>query len=704
MSKLVIVESAHKAKNIQQYLGSGYDVVACLGHVRDLPKSKLGVDIEDQFKPSYIEMKDKKEIIKKLRQKAAESDCVYLAADPDREGEAISWHLCHILALDENDKNRITFNEITKSGVKAGIAAPRSIDMDLVDAQQARRVLDRIVGYKISPFLWKKIKRGLSAGRVQSVAVRILVDRENEIRNFVPQEYWSIDALLRKEKKGAKFDAHLHGKADGKKMEIKSGEQAQQILAELDGATYTVAAVKRGTRKKSPTPPFTTSTMQQEASRKLGFNSERTMRVAQALYEGMNVEGHGTTGLITYMRTDSLRISEEARAAGNAFILSRYGKDYLPEKPRYFKQKKNIQDGHEAIRPTIPALTPDQAKASLTADQYKLYKLVWERFIASLMSECLQNTVNVDITAGEYLFKASGYTVKFDGFTVLYEEKRDDEEEHAKALPSLKAGDELLLASITPNQHFTQPPARFTEATLIKALEEYGIGRPSTYAPTISTIVSREYVEREKRTLIPTQLGEIVTNVMKEMFTEIVDTDFTAKIETQLDEVENGKRGWVKMMDDFYKKFDKTLKSAEEQMDGTRIKVPEQESDVVCELCGRKMVIKSGRFGKFLACPGFPECKNTKPIVTETLGFCPKCGGKVLKRKSSKGRIYYACEKGKACGFMTWDEPTAEVCPNCGKSLFKRRGGILVCGNEACDFEKKAERKTRKAEVKKDED
>jgi DNA topoisomerase-1 len=696
LAKLVIVESASKAKNIQQYLGSDYDVVACLGHVRDLPKSKLGVDIENNFKPSYVEMSDKKDIIKKLRQKAKDSDFVYLAADPDREGEAISWHLCHILGLNENDKNRITFNEVTKSCVKAGIAAPRTINMDLVDAQQARRVLDRIVGYKISPFLWKKIKRGLSAGRVQSVAVKILVDRENEIRNFTPEEYWSIDALFKKDSKSAKFDAHFYGGADGKKIEIKSEKAADKIIEDLNSASYVVSAVKKGTRKKTPTPPFTTSTMQQEASRKLGFNSERTMRIAQALYEGMNVEGYGTTGLITYMRTDSLRISEEARTQGNEFILSRYGKEYLPANPRYFKQKKKIQDGHEAVRPTIPSLTPELAKGSLTNDQYKLYKLIWERFIASLMSDCLQNTVSIDITAGDYIFKASGYTVKFDGFTVLYEEKNDDENEKEKALPNLKVGDNLILSSLKPNQHFTQPPPRYNEATLIKALEEYGIGRPSTYAPTISTIVKREYVEREKRTLVPTQLGEIVTNVLQDLFTEIVDTNFTAKIETQLDEVENGKRSWVKMMDDFYKGFEKTLKNAEVKMDGTRIKVPEQESDVICENCGRRMVIKSGRFGKFLACPGFPECKNTKPIVTEMPGSCPKCGSKILKRKSPKGRIYYGCEKGKECGFMTWDEPTAEICPKCGKSLFKRRGGILVCGNEECDFQKEAEPKTSK--------
>ncbi|MBQ2676040.1 MAG: type I DNA topoisomerase [Clostridia bacterium] len=694
MSKLVIVESPAKAKTIQKYLGSGYEVIASMGHIRDLPKSTIGVDIEKDFEPKYIEMKDKKDVIKRLRDKASDSDYVYLATDPDREGEAISWHLCHILALNEKDNNRITFNEITKSGVEKGISNPRMIDMDLVDAQQARRVLDRIVGYKLSPFLWKKVKRGLSAGRVQSVAVRIVVDRENEIRDFVAEEYWSIDALLQKEK--SKFEAHLHSGADGKKISIVSGEQAESILKALDGAEYVVKSVKKGTRKKQPAPPFTTSTMQQEASRKLNFNAQRTMKVAQELYEGVDVNGVGATGLITYMRTDSLRISEDARYAGNAYIKSTYGDKYLPEKPRYYKQKSGAQDGHEAIRPTNPSLTPESVKASLTTDQYKLYKLVWERFIASLMECCLQNTVNVDISAGEYTFKASGYSVKFEGYTVLYEEGKDEDEEAQKALPALSVGDVLTLKKLTPNQHFTQPPARYTEATLIKALEENGIGRPSTYAPTISTIISREYVERQKKLLVPTALGEIITGLMKDMFKDIVDLKFTAKIETQLDNVEEGKLQWVEVLKKFYGDFDKTLKSAEQKMDGTRVKVPEQESDVVCEKCGRTMVVRSGRFGKFLACPGYPQCKNTKPIVTETSGACPKCGGKILLRKSPKGNKYYACEKGKECGFMTWDEPTAKNCPDCGKTLFKRRGGITVCLNEGCGYQVVAEKKTKK--------
>lgn len=683
MRKLVIVESPSKIKTIKKYLGSEYEVVASVGHVRDLPKSKLGVDIENGYTPQYINMKDKTEVIKSLKSKAADADFVYLAGDPDREGEAISWHLCHILGLSESEKNRITFNEITKSGVENGIAHPRCIDMDLVNSQQARRVLDRIVGYKISPFLWKKVKRGLSAGRVQSAAVRMIVDREDEIRAFVPEEYWTLDAKLKKDTSA--FDAKFHGSADGKKIEVKTGEQSEQIVKALDGAVYTVANVKKGSRKKQPAPPFTTSTLLQEASRKLNFNSQRTMRIAQGLYEGVDIEGIGAVGLITYMRTDSLRISDDARAAGNAYILSRYGEKYLPAKPRYYKQSADVQDAHEAIRPSDPSLTPDRVKNSLGAEQYKLYKLIWERFMASLMQHCVQDTVNVDITAGDYLFKASGFTVRFDGFTVLYEEGKDDEEEAAKALPPLEAGETLKLVKLCPNQHFTQPPSRYNEATLIKAFKETGIGRPSTYATTISTIVSREYVERDKKTLKPTVLGETVNTLMKEMFSEIVDLKFTAKIEDDLDKVEAGKAQWVSVVDKFYSGFEKTLKNAEEKMDGTRIKVPEVESDVVCEKCGRKMVIRSSKYGKFLACPGFPECRNTKPIAEEMPGACPKCGGKILRRKSPRGRIYYSCEKGRECGFITWDEPTADNCPKCGKTLFLRRKDLTVCNNESCE-------------------
>ncbi len=683
MSKLVIVESPAKAKTIKKYLGSGYEVVASMGHVRDLPKSKLGVDVDNDFEPQYINMKDKTDVIKNLKSKAAAADYVYLAGDPDREGEAISWHLCHILGLNETEKNRVTFNEITKTCVENGIKNPRSIDMDLVDSQQARRVLDRIVGYKLSPFLWKKVKRGLSAGRVQSAAVRMIVDREEEIRAFTPQEYWTLDAKLQKGR--STFEAKFHGDKSGKKMELNNGETANKIVNDLEGADYIVSNVKKATRKKQPAPPFTTSTLLQEASRKLNFNSQRTMRIAQGLYEGVEVDGIGAIGLITYMRTDALRISDDARKAGNEYILSTYGDKYLPAKPRVYKQTDRAQDAHEAIRPSDPSLSPERVKNSLSAEQYKLYKLIWERFTASLMECCVQNTFNVDITANDYILKASGFTVKLDGYTVLYEEGKDDDEESAKALPELEVNDELKLKSLNPNQHFTQPPARYTEATLIKAFKENGIGRPSTYAPTISTIVAREYVEREKKTLKPTALGEIINGLMKEMFPDIVDLKFTAKIEKELDDVEAGKIGWIKVLDKFYGGFDKTLKSAEEKMDGTKIKVPEVESDVVCELCGRKMVIRSGRFGKFLACPGFPECKNTKPIVEEMPGACPKCGSKIVKRKSAKGRIYYSCEKGRACGFITWDEPTAESCPKCQKTLFKRKKDLLVCNNEACE-------------------
>ena len=695
--KLVIVESVSKAKTIQKYLGKGYEVIPSAGHVKDLPKSKLGVDIENGFTPNYIEMRDKKTIIKQIKEKAKECDYVYLAGDPDREGEAISWHLSKVLKLPENEPNRITFNEITKSGIESGINNPRTIDMDLVDAQQARRILDRIVGYKLSPFLWRKVKRGLSAGRVQSAVLRMIVDREEEIRAFNPEEYWTVDAILKSGR--SKFKSYLHSGLDGKKISISDENTAKSIVSDLNEAKYIIKSVKKGTRKKSPAPPFKTSTLQQDASRRLRFSSDRTMRIAQELYEGVNVSGIGQTGLITYMRTDSLRISDEARKLGNEYVLQNYGDKYLPEKARFYKQAAGSQDAHEAIRPANPLITPAQVKDSVTADQYKLYKLIWERFIASLMEVCIHNTVKVDIDAAGYTFKASGYSVKFDGFTALYEEATDDEKEDENSLPELKVGDEVKLDSLTPNQHFTQPPARYTEATLIHAMEENGIGRPSTYAPTISTISKREYVEIERKspkTITPTELGEIITGLMKDMFEDIVDLKFTANIETQLDEIENGDIEWTKVLEKFYGGFEKTLTSAEEKMDGTKIKVPEQETDVVCEKCGRNMVIRSGRFGKFLACPGFPECRNTKPIVTEMPGTCPKCNSKILLKKSSKGNKYYACEKGKDCGFMTWDEPTAENCPQCGKTLFKRRGGIIACNNEGCDYERKVERKSRK--------
>lgn len=695
MSKLIIVESPSKIKTIKKTLGSGYTVMASKGHVRDLPKSKLGVDTEHDFKPQYINMSDKKDLIKELKEAAANSDGVLLATDPDREGEAISWHLAHLLALDLNEPNRVAFNEITESGVKAGIAAPHKIDLNLVDAQQARRVLDRIVGYKLSPFLWKKVKSGLSAGRVQTVALRLIVEREREIEKFNSEEYWSVDAKLLAGTKS--FKAALYGFADGKKIDvIPNAEEADKIVSELGGAEYIVSALKKGTRKKQPAPPFITSTLQQEASRKLGFTGQRTMRIAQQLYEGVDVPGAGTTGLITYMRTDSLRISEEARAAAYKYITGRYGKEYLPEKPRYFKTKSGAQDAHEAIRPTSVSFTPESVKDALTAEQYKLYKLIWERFIASLMEVCVQNTVNADITAGDYLFKASGYSVKFDGFTVLYEEGKDDDSAEGGALPEMKTGDKLKLKELTPNQHFTQPPARYTEPTLIKALDENGIGRPSTYAPILSNILGRDYIEREKKSLKPTNLGMVVSDLMVEYFDKIVDVKFTAGLEKQLDEIGAGKRGWVDTIKDFYKDFDKLYKKAEDSLEGKRVKVPDEETDVICDKCGRKMVVKSGRFGKFLACPGYPECKNTKPMPEDEVKQpCPKCGGKLVKKTSKKGKKFYGCSNYPECDFAAPGIPTGEKCPECGSFIISGVRGRKYCMNSECPTrQKKADKKT----------
>ncbi len=700
MSNLVIVESPAKAKTIKKYLGKDFDVIASMGHIRDLPKSKLGVDVENDFVPQYVDIKGKEDLIKELKKKAKKSDLVYLATDPDREGEAISWHLAQMLGVDLTKDNRVTFNEITKSGVKSGMEHPRTIDTKLVDAQQARRILDRIVGYKISPFLWRKVRKGLSAGRVQSVAVRIIVDREEEIRKFVQQEYWSIDAKLAAKGYSKKpISAKLYA-VDGKKLEltgIPNEEQAQAIVHSLEGAHYVVSNVKKGMRKKSPSPPFITSTLQQEASRRLGYQSRRTMKVAQELYEGVEIENLGATGLITYMRTDSLRISNEAAEMAEAYILEKYGKEYLPGTKRVFKSKKNAQDAHEAIRPSDPSLTPEQVKSSLTSEQYKLYKLIWERFIASQMANALLDTVTVDIDAANCLFKASGFTVKFDGFTVLYEDTKDSDDEDAAALPPIQTGDELNLKELAPNQHFTQPPARFTEASLIKTLEENGIGRPSTYAPTITTILARGYVEREGKSLKPTALGEVTTKLMEEQFSNIVDVDFTANMEKNLDAVEEGSVDYVKMLRDFYSPFIQTLEQAEKNMEGTRMKVPDEETDVICELCGRKMVIKTGRFGKFLACPGFPECRNTKKIVKETGGLCPVCGGKVLAKKSKNGKAYFGCEHNPECSFMTWDKPLDEKCPKCGSTLYQKsgRGALIHCLKEGCDYARAIEKKSK---------
>ena len=689
MSKLVIVESPAKAKTIKKYLGKGYEVTASMGHVRDLPASRLNVDVKNDFKPKYQIIKGKEKLVNELKEAAEKSDKVFLATDPDREGEAISWHLATILKLNMDDTDRVTFNEITKTGVKNGMENPRAIDMNLVNAQQARRILDRLVGYKLSPFVSQKIRRGLSAGRVQSVAVRLIVDREEEIRAFVPQEYWSLDGKFSPPSSRKVFPAAFYGNEKGK-IEIGSKEQADSILKELENAEYAVTKIKKGTRKKTPAPPFITSTLQQEASRRLGFQARRTMKVAQELYEGVELTGIGSVGLITYMRTDSLRISEEARAEGNKYIEERYGSNYLPEKPRYYKSSKNAQDGHEAIRPTMPSLTPEKAKANLTPDQYKIYKLVWERFIASLMAECMLNTVKADIGANGYVFKASGHNVKFDGYTVLYEESRDESDEESGELPPLSEGDTLKLRELRGNQHFTQPPARYTEASLIKTLEENGIGRPSTYASIISTILSREYVVREAKQLKPTELGEATTKLLEERFPKIVNEKFTAQMESNLDSVGEGKTDYIQMLHDFYGDFDKTLQTAKAEMEGVKIKLKEEETDVICEKCGRHMVIKMGRFGKFLACPGYPECKNAKPLIQETGAFCPKCGGKVIQKKSKRGYKFFGCENYPNCDFMTWDQPLSENCPKCGKSLFKKRGGIIECLNEGCGFQKKA--------------
>ena len=702
MSKLVIVESPTKVKTVKKYLGDGYNVTASMGHVRDLPAAKLSVDIKNDFAPKYAVIKGKEKLVKELKGMVAESDEVYLATDPDREGEAISWHLATLLGLDMDKTNRITFNEITKTGIENGMKQPRSIDMNLVNAQQARRILDRLVGYKLSPFISQKIRRGLSAGRVQSVAVRLIVDRENEIRAFVPEEYWTLDAKFTAPNRKS-FSASFYGDETGK-VKITSKEQADAYLARLDNAKYSVTSVKKGTRKKNPAPPFITSTLQQEASRRMGFQAQRTMRAAQELYEGVDIAGIGTTGLITYMRTDSLRISEEARAATNSFILQTYGEKYLPEKPRYFKSRSNAQDGHEAIRPTNPALTPDMVRASLNSDQYKLYTLIWKRFVASLMATCIQNTVKAEIDAvtegvdGYCRFTAAGYSVKFDGYTVLYEESTDEEEDAEGKLPEINTGDKLKLKELKGNQHFTQPPARYTEASLIKALEENGIGRPSTYATIITTIVKREYVKRQQKQLYPTELGETITKLLKEKFSKIVNTKFTAGMETKLDEVGEGKEDYIAMLHEFYDEFDKNLQKVKAEMKDVKIQLDEDVTDIPCEKCGRMMVVKVGRYGKFLACPGYPECKNAKPLVTKTNAKCPKCGGEVIEKKSKKGYTFYGCSNWPDCDFMTWDKPTDETCPECGKSLFKRKGGLTVCLGEGCGFERKTERKSRKKE------
>ena len=706
MSKLVIVESPSKAKSIQKYLGKEYTVVSSKGHIRDLPAAKLSVDVKNDFAPKYAIIKGKEKLVKELKELADNADAVILAADPDREGEAISWHLATLLDLDLNDNNRVKFNEINKSSVIKGIEHPEKIDLDLVNSQQARRILDRLVGYTLSPFISQKIRRGLSAGRVQSVAVRLVVDRENEIRAFNPEEYWTLDAKMLAPSSKKAFKAQFTGDETGK-VKITNKEQSDMYLDRLDGAEYTATSVKKGVRRRQPAPPFTTSTMQQEASRKLNFQARKTMKVAQELYEGVEVQGFGSVGLITYMRTDSLRISEESRAAANEYIRNTFGEDYLPEKPRYFKTKANAQDGHEAIRPTMMAITPELAKSSLTADQYKLYNLIWKRFVASLMANCVQDTVKAEITGaneadkanGRFItFVANGYSVRFDGYTRLYETGTDEDEEEEGKLPKINEGDAIKIKELVGNQHFTQPPARYTEASLIKALEETGVGRPSTYASIISTITQREYVIREQKQLKPTELGEAITALLKDKFSKIVNVKFTAGMESQLDMVESGETDYIKMLHEFYDDFIATVDKAKAEMQGQKIKLKEDETDIKCDKCGRNMVVKSGRFGKFLACPGYPDCKNTMPLVVETKATCPVCGGKVIEKKSKRGFAFYGCGNYPECNFMTWDKPTDDLCPQCGKSLFKRKGGIIACLNEGCGFEKKAERKRKAKE------
>ena len=694
MPKLVIVESPAKAKTIGKYLGRGYKVTASMGHVRDLPASTLGIDVENGYTPKYITIKGKQKLVKELKAEAKKCDGVLLATDPDREGEAISWHLANILGLDPSAPNRVTFDEITKKGVKEGMAHPRAINIDLFNAQQARRELDRLVGYKLSPFLWKKVRRGLSAGRVQSVAVRLIRDRELEIENFKPDEYWNIDALLNPQGEKGEFTARLAATADGKKLTVTNKQQADGILAALDGRDYTITKIEKGKRRRQPSPPFITSTLQQDASRAFGFSATRTMRAAQTLYEGMDIAGHGTVGLITYMRTDSLRIAAEAQAAAKTFIAERWGDNYVCKTARKWKSRSATaaQDAHEAIRPSMPELTPDEVEQSISGDTAKLYRLIWSRFMASQMADCIQDTVSASITAGDYLFRASGFRVSFDGFAALYEESTDDAKKKETALPPLEEGQTLKLKKLTADQKFTQPPPLYTEATLIHALEENGIGRPSTYAPIITTIVDRGYVEKDQKKLKTTPLGQAVNTVMMEQFPDIVNVKFSADMEKKLDVVEAGQADWVKTIDDFYQGFEKSLEQAEKNMEGKRIKVEDIPTDEICEKCGRPMVIKSGRYGKFVACSGFPECRNAHPLVKDTGGLCPLDGGHMLVRKSAKGRVYYGCSNYPKCNYMTWDEPVPEKCPQCGSTLFKKKGQ-LYCAKEGCGFVKAIEKK-----------
>ncbi len=699
-SSLVIVESPAKAKTIGKYLGPGYQVKACMGHLRDLPKSTLGVDIENNFEPKYCPIKGKEDIISDLKKSAKASDTVFLATDPDREGEAISWHLKELLGLADEKARRVTFNEITKRVVSESIARPREIDQSLVDAQQARRILDRIVGYQLSPLLWKKIRSGLSAGRVQSVATRMVCDREHEIAAFQPQEYWSLDAKLTPDgTERSAFLAHYHGE-NGKKKELNSIEEVEAVTAALKDAAFTVKTVKRQEKQRSPAAPFTTSTLQQESSRKLNMTPRRTMAIAQQLYEGVEISGEGAVGLITYMRTDSLRLSDEALSSVRSFIQGRYGGAYCPQAPRVYKTKAGAQDAHEAIRPSNVELTPEQVKKDLTGDQYRLYWLIWNRFVACQMSNAVYDAVSVDIQADVHTFRASSSSLKFSGYTAVYEEGKDEEKEEKEGkLPPLTEGQSLQSLDFQPGQHFTQPPPRYTDASLIRAMEENGIGRPSTYAPTVSTILDREYVIKDGKYLHTTPLGEVVNGLMEDKFSDIVDTGFTAHMERELDNVESGSKQWKELLKDFYAPFRAELDQAEKDLEGIRLKVPDEESDEVCDECGRKMVIKSGRFGRFLACPGYPECTFTKPLVVAMPGRCPRCGGRLMKRtgnskKTGKQYTYYCCEKmtskdeNSRCEFMTWDVPVADDCPACGETMFKKAGKGFkkpFCINEKCE-------------------
>jgi len=692
-TSLVIVESPAKVKTIKKFLSSSYKVEASMGHIRDLPKSQLGIDIEKDFEPKYITIRGKGEITEKLRKEAKNCDRIFLATDPDREGEAISWHLANILNLDMKNVSRIEFNEITKTAVTTAIKNPRKLNFNVIDAQQARRVLDRLVGYKISPLLWKKVKKGLSAGRVQSVALRLICDRENEIRAFVPKEYWSLVAKLNDPDSKKNFDAKFYG-TENEKLEISSESDMDKILEGLKGAKYNVKKVKKGEKKRNAPNPFITSTLQQEAYRKLGFTTKKTMMVAQQLYEGVDVKGEGTLGLVTYIRTDSTRVSDEAKKDAAQYITDKYGKDYLGGELKQSKAGKKVQDAHEAIRPSSISREPENIKDSLEKDQYRLYKLIWERFVASQMQAALFDTVTADIEANGYIFRAYGSIMKFAGFMSIYKEGGDDKEEEEVTLPNLSEGQLVKLKKLDHKQHFTEPPLRFTEATLVRALEEKGIGRPSTYAPIISTVLTRGYVVREKKFLTPTDLGEKVTGILKEFFTDIVDIEFTANMENKLDEIEDGEKEWVQVIREFYQPFAKTLSSAEEKIG--KIEIQDEVSDVICELCGRNMVYKQGRFGKFLACPGFPQCRNTKAIVENTGIACPQCSGELIARKTKKGRKFYGCNRYPECSFVSWDEPIADKCPECGSMMVKKyskKGTEHKCTNADCGFKTAGDKK-----------